>query len=101
MCKPQWRAQSYKHFTLISETHTRRERRMPEAVWAGAVRRKLAVRGAVTCRQHLQPSTRPPEQVISVSWPSMGTTMKVVPLLDKQEQRLVLLWILLDRRSKR
>jgi hypothetical protein len=74
---------------------------MPEAVWDGEVRRKLAVREAGTCRQHLQPSTRPPKQVISVSWPSMGTTMKVVSLLDTQEQRLVLLWILLDRRAKR
>lgn len=43
---------------------SRREQRMPEAVWDGAVRRKLAVREAGTCRQHLQPSTRPPEQVI-------------------------------------
>jgi hypothetical protein len=74
---------------------------MPEAVWDGAVRRKLAVREAGTCRQHLQSSTRPPEQVISVSWPSMRTTMKVVPLLDTQEQRLMLLWILLDRRFKK
>lgn len=39
---------------------------MPEAVWDGAVRRKLAVREAGTCRQHSHPSTRPPEQVIAV-----------------------------------
>ena len=70
---------------------------MPEAVWDGAVRRKLAVREAGTCRQHLQPRTRPPEQVSSVSWPSMRTIMKVAQLLDTQEQRLVLRWILLER----
>ena len=80
---------------------SRREQRTPEAVWDGAVRRKLAVRAAGTCRQRLQPSTRPPEQVISVSWPSMRTRMKVVSLLDTQEQRLVLLWILLGRRAKK
>jgi hypothetical protein len=72
---------------------------MPEAMWVGAVRRKLAVREAGTCRQHFQPSTRLPEQVISVSWPSLGTTVKVVLLQDTQEQKLVLLWILRDRRA--
>jgi hypothetical protein len=74
---------------------------MAQVVWDGAARRKLAVREAGTCRQHFQPSTRPVEQVISASWPSLRTAVKAAPLLEAHEQKLGLQWGLLNRRAEK